>query len=96
MYGNDDLVLDKQQKMNSVNDEINILQKQFERAKAEEKDINDYREKMGGGSSGDVYQSLQEVTKEVQLNKEKYKALLKQQKEFTQERDTYFKAVKEN
>ena len=55
MYGNDDLVLDKQQKMNSVNDEINILQKQFERAKAEEKDINDYREKMGGGSSGDVY-----------------------------------------
>ena len=42
VYGGDEEALDKQQKMNSLYDEIAILQKKFNEAKAEEKDIKTY------------------------------------------------------
>ena len=31
VYGSDDLALEKQHKLNSVNDEINILQRKYDR-----------------------------------------------------------------
>lgn len=39
VFGSEDLALEKQQKMNSLNDEVAILQKRFEIAKAEEQEI---------------------------------------------------------
>ena len=46
VYGSDDLALEKQHKLNSVNDEINILQKKYDREKAEALDIERYQKKM--------------------------------------------------
>ena len=95
VYGDDDVVLDKQQKMNSLNDEIAILQKKFNEADAERKSIESYREKMLGTSSESSVQ-VKEASRELATYKKKHKEMMHSSKEIAENRDEYFKAVKEN
>ena len=74
VYGSDDLALEKQHRMNSLNDEINILQKKYEREKAEERDIERYQKKMAGETEVDI--SINETKREILENKAKHKELL--------------------
>ena len=74
VYGSDDLALEKQHRMNSLNDVINILQKKYEREKAEERDIERYQKKMAGETEVDI--SINETKREILENKAKHKELL--------------------
>ena len=94
VYGSDDLALEKQHKLNSLNDEINILQKKYDREKAEALDIERYQKKMAGETEVDI--SINETKREILENKAKHKELLNLQRVNIQERDTYLKAVQEH
>lgn len=63
VYGSDDLALEKQQQMNSLNDEINILQRQHQNLKSEEQDIRNYQERMGGDT--EIAISIRETSKQI-------------------------------
>ena len=77
VFGSDDLALEKQQRLNSLTDEIKILEEKFAVAKYEELSIESYQKKMGGiDSETDI--SINETKKEIQANKLKYKELLLQ------------------
>ena len=91
VYGSDDLALEKQHKLNSLNDEINILQKKYDREKAEALDIERYQKKMAVETEVDI--SINETKREINENKAKHKELLNLQRVNIQERDTYLKAV---
>lgn len=73
VYGSDDLALEKQQKLGSVTDEIKILEKKYEEAKAEELDIELYQRKIGGDSETTI--SINETKREIEANKLKFKDL---------------------
>ena len=73
-YGSDDLALEKQHKLNSVNDEINILQRKFDHEKAEALDIERYQKKMTVETEVDI--SINETRREINENKAKHKELL--------------------
>lgn len=75
VYGGDDVALEKQQKLNSITDEIRILEKQHERAKAEELDIELYQQKMGGLDS-ETQAQIAQAKKEIEMNKQEYKEML--------------------
>ena len=49
VYGSDELALDKQQKLNSANDEVNMLQRQHDAALAEQNTIEQYQKSMMKG-----------------------------------------------
>ena len=74
VYGSDDLALEKQHKLNSVNDEINILQKKYDREKAEALAIEQYQKKMAVETEVDI--SINETKREINENKAKHKELL--------------------
>ena len=74
VYGSDDLALEKQHNLNSVNDEINILQKKYDREKAEALDIERYQKKMTVETEVDI--SINETKREINENKAKHKELL--------------------
>ena len=49
--------------MNSLNDEINILQRQHQNLKSEEQDIRNYQERMGGDT--EIAISIRETSKQI-------------------------------
>ena len=57
-----------------MNDEINILQKKYEREKAEERDIERYQKKMAVETEVDI--SINETKREILENKARHKELL--------------------
>ena len=74
VYGSDDLALEKRHKLNSVNDEINILQRKYDREQAEALDIERYQKKMTVETEVDI--SINETKREINENKAKHKELL--------------------
>lgn len=73
-YGTEDITLEKEQKLNSLKDEITILQKKFDAAQAEEKSIQDYKEKVMGSES-EVVVSIRQSKTELANLRSKYKQL---------------------
>jgi len=57
-----------------VNDEINILQKKYDREKAEALDIERYQKKMAVETEVDI--SINETKREILKNKNEHKELL--------------------
>ena len=89
-YGTEDISLEKEQKMNSLNDEISILQRKLQEAENEQRAIQSYQAQ---AENDEVEVSIREAKKEINLHRLKHKELLKTKSTNQQEREAYFKVI---